>query len=120
MMSSGHKRWQKRKEARRSLDVIFSHRDTANVIHYSCESFYDRPKGDSPRITSIAIRNVGSRQTTSFSIHQIAERQGLNPTQIDQHYDRLERAMLDGFYQYVQGKTGNRWIHWNMRDINFG
>ena len=46
------------------------------VIHYSCESFYDRPEGQSPRITSIAVRRLDTGQTLSFSIYQVAERKG--------------------------------------------
>jgi len=46
-------------------------RRAAWVIHYSCESFYDRPNGASPRITSIAVRKLDSGQTLSFSILSI-------------------------------------------------
>ncbi len=53
----------KQKAGLATLDGLFA--DTANVqaIHYSCESFYDRPEGQSPRITSIAIRLLDSGQT---------------------------------------------------------
>jgi hypothetical protein len=120
MMGSGYKKWEKRKAAKKALDAIFEEPDTANVIHYSCESFYNRPTGASPRITSIAVHHVGSRQTISFSIHQAAERKGIDLAQIDQYYNDLERAMLDEFYQYVRAKPNYKWIHWNMRDINYG
>ena len=65
-------KWQK--EARQRLDSLFSDRSKVWVIHYSCESFYDRPNGASPRITSPAVRSLDSAQTHSFSIHQVAER----------------------------------------------
>lgn len=90
------------------------------VIHYSCESFYERPEGTSPRITSIAVRNIESGQTNSFSIHQVAERRGLRASQINQHYDDLERKMLDEFYAFVDRHRNYNWVHWNMRDINYG
>lgn len=40
------------------IDRLFA--DAANVwvIHYSCESFYDRTDGRSPGITSIAVRKL--------------------------------------------------------------
>jgi hypothetical protein len=78
------------------LDSAFA--DAANVwvIHYSCESFYDRPNGASPRITSIAIRKLDSAQTRSFSIHQVAEEQRVSFDQIEAHYDALERALAEG------------------------
>lgn len=56
----------RQKTALASLDRLFA--DAANVwiIHYSCESFYERPEGRSPRITSIALRMLDSAQTVSF------------------------------------------------------
>ncbi len=67
----------KQKTAHAKLDSVFA--DAANtwVIHYSCESFYDRPNGASPRITSIAVRRLDSGQTLSFSIHQVAEERSI-------------------------------------------
>jgi hypothetical protein len=102
------------------LDSTFA--DAANVwvIHYSCESFYDRPNGASPRITSIAVRKLDSAQTRSFSIHQVAEEQRVPFDQIAAHYDALERQMLDAFYGHVGGHKGMKYMHWNMRDINYG
>lgn len=67
------------------------------MIHYSGESFYDRPDGASPRITSIAVRKLDTGQTLSFSIHQVAERAGIAFAQIERSYDKLERMMLDAF-----------------------
>ena len=94
--------------------------DAANcwIIHYSCESFYDRPEGRSSRITSIAVRKLDTAQTLSFSIHQIAEERGILFAEIEAHYDRLEREMLDRFYAHVGHHQGMKYVHWNMRDIN--
>jgi hypothetical protein len=96
--------------------------DAANVwvIHYSCESFYDRPNGASPRITSIAVRKLDTAQTLSFSIHQVAERQRVPFNEIEEHYDTLERRMLHAFFEHVDSHRGMKYLHWNMRDINYG
>jgi len=102
------------------LERLFAEAADVWVIHYSCESFYDRPDGRSPRITSIAVRKLASGQTTSFSIHQVAERQGVPFGRIDEAYDALERSMLDEFFQLVGAHRDMRYLHWNMRDINFG
>lgn len=108
------------KRAKQSLDSAFQNPEHAVVIHYSCESFYDRENNpQSPRITSIAVRNLDSGQTKSFSIHLIAERHGLLDS-IDQHYDQLEREMLEDFYAHVHVKQHCKWLHWNMRDANYG
>jgi hypothetical protein len=111
---------QKRRQAKMKLSDLMSKSDQVIVIHYSCESFYDRPDGSSPRITSIAVRNLDSGQTTSFSIHQVAERKGYSATVLEQHYDDLEKLMLGEFYDFVLRHSSHIWLHWNMRDINYG
>jgi hypothetical protein len=102
------------------LDRLFVDADNCWAIHYSCESFYNRPEGRSPRITSIAVRKLDSGQTLSFSIHHIAEERCIPFTDIGGHYDVLEREMLERFYAHVGGHKGMKYIHWNMRDINYG
>jgi len=110
----------KRKKAIDLLHSITDNQEHSIIIHYSCESFYDRNDGTSPRITSIAVRNCYSALTTSFSIHQTAEINKVKMTEIPNSYDRLEKMMLDLFYDYVRRHKGYRWLHWNMRDINYG
>lgn len=90
------------------------------VIHYSCESFYDRADGRSPRITSIAVRNLASAQTNSFSIHQIAEENNVVLDEISEQYDDLEQKMLDRFFDFVRIHSNFTWLHWNMRNVNYG
>lgn len=110
----------RQKVGRQLLDTIFADASNCWVIHYSCESFYDRPEGRSPRITSIAVRRLDTAQTLSFSIHQIAERRHIPFVEIENHYDDLERTMLSDFFEHVRGHQGMKYLHWNMRDINFG
>ena len=110
----------RQRESWATLDRVFA--DSTNVwaIHYSCESFYERPNGRSPRITSIAMRKLDSGQTTSFSIHQVAERQGVPFDEIANRYDELEKQMLDEYFHCISHQRGMKYVHWNMRDINFG
>ncbi len=92
----------------------------ALVIHYSCESFYDYSKPDSRRVTSIAVRRADSSQTKSFSLHLSAEKLGVLQ-EIGPSLDRCEREMLDEFYQYLRDhQRAHTWLHWNMRDSNYG
>jgi hypothetical protein len=107
------------KRAKQRLDAAFLAADHTVVVHYSCESFYDRDNPRSPRVTSIAVRNLESGQTRSFSIHLVAERRGMLDS-IEQHYDSLEREMLDDFFHAVQQRQHCTWLHWNMRDANYG
>ncbi len=120
-MSEASNRIQQRRIAQAAVATITANAANVVVIHYSCESFYDRPNGASPRITSIAVRNLSSAQTTSFSIHQVAERdKKRTPDAIEACYDELEKKMLKEFYDYVETHKSHFWLHWNMRDINYG
>lgn len=114
-------RARRRRAAKAELAKLFQSPNSVIAIHYSCESFYDRPDGSSPRITSIALRNLGSGQTVSFSIHQLAERdRKVKPEEIESSYDGLEKKMLWEFYEFVGKNRHCIWLHWNMRDVNYG
>jgi hypothetical protein len=110
----------RQKEGWATIDQLNADSENTWVIHYSCESFYDRPNGASPRITSIAVRNLKTGQTQSFSIHQRAEREEVAFDQIEASYDDLEKKMLTAFYDFVGRHQGQRYLHWNMRDANYG
>jgi hypothetical protein len=119
-MSGGRKKWEKRKAAKKALDAIFQHRETVNVIHYSCEALSDQNRVGTPRITSIVVRDLGSGQPHSFSIHLTAEQRRVDLIHIDGKYDELERLMLDDFYKFVRDRLHYKWVHWAMRDITYG
>jgi len=74
----------------------------------------------SPRVTSIAIRKLSDGQTHSFSIHQVAEREGIILADIEHNANRLEKIMLDAFYDFIRTLGDVSSLHWNMRDINYG
>ena len=112
--------YKRHREAQEDLRKLFSHPENALVIHYSCESFADKPDGRSARVTSIAVRNLRSAATESFSIHQTAERAHVPRSEIEQRYNELERTMLADFYGFVSRHQGYTWVHWNMRDISYG
>jgi len=114
------KRWNRRKVALKTVDELESKRDNVLVIHYSCESFYDIKDGRTPRVTSIAIRNFSTGQTVSFSIHKCAEQNSVKQNEIDEHYDNLEKLMLDEYFEFLTSRHGYLFLHWNMRDINYG
>ena len=120
-MGKASERLRRRREAKKQLTEINKNRNNVLVIHYSCESFYNRLDRTSPRITSIAVRNLATGQTESFSIHQIAERdKKLSIESINSHYDELEKKMLKDFYDHAEKHKNYTWLHWNMRNINYG
>ncbi|MBL1270853.1 MAG: hypothetical protein COB25_000250 [Oceanospirillales bacterium] len=110
----------KQKASREVIRALFADAPNVWVAHYSCESFYERVDGRSPRITSIALRKLDSAQTISFSIHQIAELERINLSEITAQYDELEKKMLDAYFDHVGSHRGMMYLHWNMRDINYG
>lgn len=112
--------YEKHKSARKIFSDIDKNPSNYLVIHYSCESFYDITDGRTPRITSIAVYDYSSAQTDSFSIHKMAEKKHIELGQIEEHYDELEYDMLDEFFSYAKEHQNYIWIHWNMRDINYG
>ena len=112
--------YKRHKESKKQLDQLFENTLNVLAIHYSCESFYDIKEGRSPRITSIAVRNLQNGQTRSFSIHQVAEKERVDFTDIRAKYDELELEMLKQFFNFVEICKSHYWLHWNMRDINYG
>ena len=110
----------RQKDARSTLRKLFNDSSNVWVIHYSCESFYDTHEGRSPRITSIALRKLDNAQTSSFSIGKIAEIKKVPLSEISNHYDSLEKEMFQQFYSHLKKFQQMRYLHWNMRDSNFG
>lgn len=119
-MGRAREQIRKRRFALEKISELSAHPEHMLVIHYSCESFYNRPAGGSARIASIAVSNFSSGQTSSFSIHQMAEMKKIAPNDIDANFDKLERAMLDEFYKYTSARSTFSWVHWNMINANYG
>lgn len=119
-MGYAARRLRSRREADRRLSELMTNQRMLLVVHYSCESFLDREDGRSPRVTSIAVRNIGTGQTHSFSLHMVAERDGVDSTGIGDHLDEFERILLADFFDYANRHASFNWVHWNMRDVGFG
>ena len=112
--------YEKHKSARKIFSDIDKNPSKYLIIHYSCESFYDIKDGHTPRVTSIAVYDYATAQTDSFSIHKMAEKLHVDINDIKSHYDELEKSMLDEFFEYAKEHKTYFWIHWNMRDMNYG
>jgi hydroxymethylpyrimidine pyrophosphatase-like HAD family hydrolase len=119
-MSKTIRKIKRYKDARKRIEELVDNPEWKLLIHYSCESFYDIKEGRTPRITSIAVRFLQNAQTKSFSIHKIAEIKKIDFNKIEDHYDELEKQMLKDFFDFVKDHKDYIWIHWNMRDINYG
>jgi len=114
------KRLIERKEGFDQLQEILKDKGKSLIIHYSCESFVTT-HGRTPRVTSISIRSIETAQMKSFSIHIQAQFDGKDFNNLTtQDYDDLEKKMLVEFYKYMEDNKDKRWVHWNMRDSNYG
>lgn len=151
MSTSEISRVRERSRTRKKINEIYDDSINAYLIHYSCESFYVQPGqrgvGGSTRVTSIAVRNLKSAQTKSWSIHKSAELKGqlaqlaailpgavavsagspavqqapqVLQQLLSQTLDPLERDMLDGYFSFLEMRADATFIHWNMRDDNYG
>jgi hypothetical protein len=119
-MSNTIRRINTYKKAKTTINGFYDNNSHCLLIHYSCESFYDIKDGKTPRITSIAVRYLNTAQTKSFSIHKVAELKQIPIDNIGDSYDLLEKEMLKDFFKFVQEHKAYKWVHWNMRDINYG
>ncbi|WP_291117874.1 hypothetical protein [Empedobacter sp. UBA7248] len=114
------KRLIERSEGQKLLNLILEDKNKSLIIHYSCESFVTS-HGRTPRITSICLRYLASSQTKSFSIHLQAQFENKDFNNLTtEEYDLLEKKMLEEFYKFSKSHKEYKWIHWNMRDSNFG
>ncbi|WP_277012939.1 hypothetical protein [Flavobacterium lindanitolerans] len=109
-----------RKDGLKKIKELKDKKSRTIVIHYSCESFFNI-HGRTPRVTSIAVRNRDNLTTTIFSIHLSAQFKKKNPNNLtDQEFDLVEKDMLKDFFEYLKKHQSYCWVHWNMRNANFG
>ncbi len=111
---------ERQRAARGKLEQLLAHPESVLAIHYACESFDKGTRLGSPRITAIAVANLGSGETHAFSIHAEAELAGLAPVKVLSRLDALETGMLDKFFAFLLLHRTQRFVHWNMRDAVFG
>jgi len=106
-------------EAKAKFSQIAESRGRYYIIHYSSEGLASTTT-NSPRVTSIAIKDLKEGQVSSFSIHLIADEKGTKLNDIEKNYDAFEREMLTQFYNFVKSNSDIIWISWRMKDVEFG
>jgi hypothetical protein len=95
--------------------------DQFYIIHYSSLSLYDADsEGHSPRITSIAVMHFATRQTTSFSVHSVADILKIGKDDVDTRYNDIGKEMLLRFFEFVRGRLDKYSIHWRMQNLTYG
>lgn len=103
------------------MNNIYAEKVNSYVVHYSCESFYDEDKQAfrTGRVTSIGLRNLEDAQTHYWSIWLSAEVK-MKEDKIDESLDELEKDVLDNYFNFIKMNSKAHYIHWNMRDVNYG
>lgn len=108
-------------ELRDFFREITRHPERFYLVHYSSQSLYDEGvDGLSPRITSIVIMHYSTEQTISFATHAVAESLHIAKDDVLENYDKIEKALLSRFYEFVRDRREKYWVHWNMRNLTYG
>jgi hypothetical protein len=110
----------RQKAARDNLNALFAYPATVYAVHYACQSLKAQGPVSSARVGAIAVRQLSTGQVTLFSIADVAELNRLQVDQIAPNLDQIEQRLLEGFYEFVRFNRQARFIHWNMRDNQFG
>ncbi len=119
-MGSTLKRIAELRKAKNTINSLYNNSNLTLIIHYSCESLFEYNEGKTPKITSIAVKYFDNNQTKSFSIQTEAELKKVNYDSFEDKYEELEKKMLDNFFKFVNDHKSFNWVHWNMRNLNFG
>ena len=119
-MGSTQKRITELRKAKQIINSLYNNSNLTLIIHYSCESLYEYNEGKTPRISSIAVKYFDNNQTKSFSIQTEAELKKVDFDALEKRYEELEKKMLDNFFKFVNDHKSYNWVHWNMRNLNFG
>jgi hypothetical protein len=94
--------------------------DKILFIHYSCQNLTDKNQELSPRITSIAVLFNKGYSLKSFSVHLTAEILHIDRDKIGDRYNEIEKEMLSEFFKFAKEQYEYIWLHWNMRNSNYG
>lgn len=110
------------KAAKETLKKYMTNKKDYAFIHYACQSFYEAQQDISPRIAAICVMYANSKQVHLFSLASLAERKNVDLTCCDEkELDVLEKELIQDFYTFMKGQKNIRfWLHWNMRDQNYG
>jgi hypothetical protein len=104
----------------KTINYLTENKSKILFIHYSCENLTKENKELSLRITSIAVLFNNGHILKSFSIHYTAEILHINRDDIEEKYAEIEKEMLSDFFKFIESQYDYIWLHWNMKNINYG
>lgn len=114
-------RREERQEARAAIRTLHKNGASTYIVHYVCEDL-NRDDGASPRVIAIALRNIGTKETSAFSIHLQAEVAGFgtDPPLNKDDFDALEKSILKQYFDFLKEHSDRNFVHWKMRDPVYG
>lgn len=109
------------KEAKNVLCDYSKKKSDYVFIHYARQNCFEDAYEKGPRVIAIVVMNAESGQTIVFSLKKIAERKGKNFFEsTEAERDKMEKDMLQNFFDYTKNNSTKKWLHWNMKNNNFG
>ena len=109
------------KEANSIFETYSKKKSDYVFIHYARQNCFEDAYEKGPRVIAIVAMNAESGQTMVFSLRKIADAYGYDFFDItESEKDEIEKEMLSSFFEYIKQNTQKKWLHWNMKNNNFG
>ena len=110
-----------RKIAFKYFEKLMENPSKVLIIHYSQSKIYDDEYNDiSPLISSIVVKALDGTFEKFFSIYYEADKASIPLEEIENSYRDLELRVLQSFNDFVRKKKDYFWVHWDMKNIEFG
>ncbi len=109
------------KEAKVTLNDYIKKKSNYMFIHMARQNCFEDAYEKGLRIVSIVVMNAESEQTMAFSLKKSAEKYDSDFWEAsDSEKDIIEHDMLQSFFEYAKSNSEKTWLHWNMKNNNFG
>ena len=64
--------------------------------------------------------HFATRQTSSFTVHAVAEILGFAKDAVVANYDSIVKELLSCAFTFMREHRDKLWVHWNMRNLTYG
>lgn len=109
------------KEANSVLEDFSKKKSDYIFIHYARQNCFEDAYEKGPRVIAIVVMNAENGQTMVFSLRKVADNYGCDFFEMSESgKDDIEKEMLQSFFEYAKQNTQKKWLHWNMKNNNFG
>lgn len=110
-----------RKEAIKDISDYVRKKHNYIFIHYARQNGFSDEYEKGPRIAVIATMAAENEQYKVFSLKKSADILGCDFFLLTENeQDNIEFNMLNEFFEFVKQNKDKIWLHWNMRNNNFG